>query len=214
MNRTAIEWTDFSWNPVTGCRRGCKYCYARGAARRFGKTFEPELHPDRLDQPQRRKAPAKIFVCSMADLFGPWVPNDWIFSVIDAASRARRHTFQFLTKYPERLADFAFPKNAWVGVSATNFADSDRAAIAMRRIKATVKFMSAEPMLGHVGIFHSWRPDWLIIGRQTGPGPQPAPPEGAVEHLTLSADTFGVPVFHKPSLGDGFDRRDFPEVLP
>lgn len=210
MNPTGIEWTDFSWNPVTGCLRGCPYCYAKPLAERWGRSFEPAFHRDRLDDPGKRRKPAKIFVCSMADLFGPWVPDSWILDVIGVAARAHHHTFQFLTKYPERLKLFAFPANAWVGTTVTNSIDSNGAAFAMSEVRATVRFASVEPLLGYAQVWvEDWIPDWLIIGRQTGPGAAP-PPVDAAENLTAAADELGIPVFHKPSLGDGFDRRDFP----
>lgn len=210
MNRTPIEWTDFTWNPVTGCLRDCPYCYAKRIYHRFKRSFSPALHPARRDDPLKRKKPARIFVCSTADLFGPWVPDSWILDVVETAARARQHTFQFLTKYPARLKAFAFPSNAWVGTTVTDAGSAAVAAVAMRDVRATVRFASVEPMLGRAHIYRDlWIPDWIIIGRQTGPGAKP-PPRGAAEELTAAAESLGVPVFHKPGLGAGFARRDFP----
>ena len=89
MNRTKIEWCDYTWNPVTGCRTGCWYCYADRMATRFHRSFEPAFHPERLNEPLRVTTPAKIFVCSTADLFGPWVDPEWqrrVFQVCAAAA--------------------------------------------------------------------------------------------------------------------------------
>ena len=143
MQKSNIEWCDSTWNPVTGCKHGCEYCYARRIAARFGgydssdgsvtthnplpraelhqpltitrqngKTvnspfpfgFEPTLHRYRLDEPQHRREPQTIFVCSMADLFGPWVPTRWIVEVLDACEAAPQHRYMFLTKNPQRYA--------------------------------------------------------------------------------------------------------------
>lgn len=125
MNETKIDWAEMSWNPVTGCRHGCPYCYARRTAHRFDARledhaavgglhvleerikgtpypygFEPTLHRYRLDQPERKKEGRTVFVCSMADLFGRWVPTAWIRDVLDACQRAPQHRYLFLTKTP------------------------------------------------------------------------------------------------------------------
>ena len=95
MQKTKIEWCDMTWNPVTGCKLGCPYCYAAKLARRFGKSFEPEFHSERLAQPAQIKKPQNIFVCSMADLFGEWVPDEWIKAVFDACAAAPQHRYLF-----------------------------------------------------------------------------------------------------------------------
>jgi protein gp37 len=210
MNRTKIEWTDWTWNPVTGCLHGCPYCYARRIAARFGKTpeekeYQPLFHPERLDKPLRVKKPSKIFVCSMADLLGDWVPDSWIRDVITAVRFASQHTFQFLTKNPKRYKRFNWPPNAWLGATVVN-----QAAMPPARICDCYRicFLSIEPMLGPIQL--TWKPDWLIIGAQTGPGAKP-PERQWVEDLTTQAAGLGVAVFHKPNLGPGFDLREFPE---
>ena len=127
MNRTRIEWTDFTWNPVTGCLHDCDYCYARKLTVRFPANFPsgfaPAFHPERLGQPCRVKRSSRVFVCSMADLFGAWVPDDWIGAVFDAVRSCPRHTFQFLTKNPARYASLDLPANAWYGTTV------DRASV-------------------------------------------------------------------------------------
>ena len=209
MNRTKIEWTDFTWNPVTGCKHGCPYCYARAVSKRFGRSFEPRLHSKRLRQPERRREPVKIFVCSMADLFGDWVPQVWIRAVLEIVHRCPRHTFQFLTKNPARLQEFnPWPANCWVGVTTDTEERFEEALEALPRVEAPVRYISAEPLL-----FEPYRMskivDLVIIGAQTGPGARPVS-ENAVERLTIMSQRLGIPVFHKSNLGELARYKDFP----
>ena len=127
MNKTRIEWCDSTWNPVTGCKHGCPYCYARRVAGRFGEAqratgdhhifqappgstrypygYHPTFHRYRLDEPAHKTKGQTIFVCSMADLFGPWVPIRWIVEVLDACRKAPQHRYLFLTKHPKRYIE-------------------------------------------------------------------------------------------------------------
>ncbi|NIV31244.1 MAG: DUF5131 family protein [Anaerolineae bacterium] len=212
MNRTKIGWTDYSWSPVTGCLHSCPYCYARRIARRFGcddkaRRFEPKFHPHRLREPALLKKPARIFVCSMADLMGDWVPYEWIYRVRDVMWACPHHTFQLLTKNPGRYRDH-WPENAWLGATVTDETSAFEAAYQMQRLEGTT-FMSAEPLLGYITLPDCWTPDWIIIGPMTGQGATP-PPDGAIQHLTDQAVAKGVPVFHKQACGEGFDRREWP----
>jgi protein gp37 len=152
MNKTKIDWATMSWNPVTGCRHGCPYCYARRTARRFDAGcvdptplpgglhvltekikatpypygFEPTMHRYRLNQPERQEEPQTVFVCSMADLFGRWVPTSWIVEVLDACRRAPQHRYLFLTKNPARyleldhMALLPHESNFWYGSTVAN----------------------------------------------------------------------------------------------
>jgi protein gp37 len=200
-----------SWNPVTGCLHGCEYCYARRIYQRFGRSFKPAFHPERLDQPMRRRKPSRIFVCSVADLFGTWVPQEWIDQVLAVVRQCPRHTFQFLTKAPGRLSGQDWPGNAWVGCTATNQAMWDEAAESLRSVQASVRFISAEPMLEPIVAAANWMPEWLIIGAQTGPGGK-QPCRGWVGRLTVQAHAFGSAVFYKPNLiGWKSPPREFPE---
>lgn len=217
MNPTKIEWATHTWNPVTGCRHGCPYCYARRIARRFGKTaaaraFEPEFHPERLGQPLKRHKPARIFVCSQADLFGRWVPADWIRAVVDVARQAPQHTFVFLTKAPMRLLLPDFPDNCWVGVSTPTQQALNRAAWLLPEVKASVRFVSAEPLLEPLSLrAAAFRLHWLIIGAETGPG-APPPPRRLAADLAHQADEQGVPVFLKDNIEPVFPEpcREYP----
>lgn len=224
MNKTKIEWTDYTWNPVTGCwgpggtaekPKRCSYCYAERVAQRFNndrmnprgprkEPFPPEFHFYRLDQPHKVKKPAKIFVCSMADLFGDWVPDRWIRDIINVVLNCPHHTFQFLTKNPKRLKDFnSWPSNCWIGITVTNQADADGRLPWLLQADAPVKFVSHEPLLSgldreSLGAYRG-QIDWAIIGAMTGPGavkPQPEWVQGLIDQYRAA----GVPVFLKDNL--------------
>lgn len=196
-----ISWTDYTWSPVTGCLRGCPYCYARRTYERFGMSFEPTLHEKRLAEPAKVKAPSKVFVCSVADLFGPWINDDWIGAVLDAAERAPWHTYQFLTKYPENLKDWRFEGYEWVGATVTDQDTADKALAELSRVEAGVRFLSAEPLMGPIRLLDTDAPtiDWLIIGAMTGPGATPPKPEW-VQGLIDQARAAGIPVWLKENL--------------
>ena len=210
MNKTKIEWTDFSWNPVTGCHHGCEYCYARALANRIGYGFGPRFWPNRLHDPLKIKRCSKIFVSSMGDLFGEWVPQEWINAVLDIVRQAPRHSFQFLTKNPERLSSQEWRTNAWVGASAVTQAMADRAIVALSNVRASVRFLSCEPLhemidLGDICL------DWLIIGAQTGPAAF-QPERKWVDRLLDFAAERHTPVFLKPNLRGYATRREFPPL--
>ncbi len=215
MNNTRIEWTDYTWNPITGCRRGCAYCYARAMYRRFGRSFEPTFHPDRLEQPVRHRRPARIFVCSVADILGAGVSREWREAVIDVMRRTPRHTYQLLTTTPGRYAEHDWPRNAWLGATATDQRqwDAARAALAPLEGAGRVAYISAEPLLGPIAP-GGWMPSWLIIGAQTGPGGR-QPEEAWVEKLERDAAPHDVPIFHKPNLAiRPAPRHEFPIARP
>jgi protein gp37 len=156
-DRTGIAWTDATWNPVTGCTKvspGCAHCYAETLSKRFGRSFEVTLHPERLDEPLHWRKPRRVFVCSMADLFHEQVPDEFILGAMGIMAGAPRHTFQVLTKRPERVAPIArrmgpwWPlPNVWLGTSIENDRWVGRADI-LRQTPAAVRFISAEPLLG------------------------------------------------------------------
>lgn len=171
MNKTRIEWTDYTWNPVTGCwgpggtaekPNRCPYCYAVGVAERFyvtpgdmvsqGDPFAPTFHPERLDQPSKVKKPSRIFVGSMTDLFGDWVPSQWILTVLEVADKNPHHVFQFLTKNPKRLSQWNgyWPPNCWVGTTVTNQFDADERLPELLKVDAAVRFVSHEPLLSKI----------------------------------------------------------------
>lgn len=186
---SAIEWTDATWNPVTGCTKvspGCKYCYAERLTKRFGRQRFTDvlLHPDRLELPLRWRAPRMIFVNSMSDLFHERVPLEFIDRVFDVIQRAPQHTFQVLTKRPDRLllwhrgavADRAarlVPPNAWLGVSVESKTYAWRVD-RLRAMDAAVRFVSAEPLLGPLADLDLRGIAWVITGGESGGAPSRA----------------------------------------
>lgn len=287
MNRSKIEWCDYTWNPVTGCLHGCDYCYARRIAHRFSRGtgkgvnpsayyvpdlgiyvgdaendslnentnihvlkypmydewvvkegeynycydpfpygFEPTFHKYRLDEPKKIKKPARIFVCSMADLFGDWIPDEWILEVLKVVEKCPQHTFFFLTKNPSKYYSFKFPDNAWVGASAVNRPDekvqymddgsfivttahciADTMAFLLR------SFLSIEPLLNDVAADIDFDfIDWVIVGAQTGPGAVPPKPEW-VQKIIDACRAVGVPIFLKNNLKWPEKIQEYPEGL-
>ncbi len=181
-DRTAIEWTDATWNPVTGCSKvspGCAHCYAETLAERFRGTrghpyeqgFDLRLWPDRLEMPLKWSRPRTIFVNSMSDLFHELIPETYVGAVFDVMRRAPWHQFQVLTKRHERLASLAhklpWPNNIWMGVSIENRRFVQRADF-LRQVPAAVRFISAEPLLGPLEGLRLNGIDWLIAGGESG----------------------------------------------
>lgn len=181
-DRSAIEWTQATWNPVTGCDKvspGCAHCYAETFAERwrgipghpYEQGFDLKLWPQRLDQPLRWKRSRLIFVNSMSDLFHERVPNAFIREVFDVMGRASQHTFQILTKRHERLAELAptlpWHSNVWMGVSIENRRFVHRADY-LRQVDSAVRFISAEPLLGPLTGLNLDGIDWLIAGGESG----------------------------------------------
>ncbi len=182
-----IEWTDSTWNPVTGCTKisqGCKHCYALRFAERFRgvrghpyeQGFDIRLWPDRLELPLSWKTPHRIFVNSMSDLFHEQVPLDFVRKVFETMRRARWHTFQVLTKRADRLLELSssleWPSNVWMGVSVER-SDYAWRIDRLRRTGAAVKFLSLEPLIGPLDNLDLKGIDWVIVGGESGPGARP-----------------------------------------
>ncbi len=170
----SIEWARQSTNPVTGCLHNCPYCYARDMADRFYKQgFTPSIIPARLSAPANTTVPEiaktdvgfkNIFVCSMADLFGKWVPEEWIAAVLEQVrSNPQWSFFLFLTKFPQRMAEFEYPDNAWLGTTVDTQARVKIAEKAMAKVKASVRWVSVEPMLEEIYLDCDCF-DWVVIG--------------------------------------------------
>jgi len=215
FNRTNdnIEWAKWSWNPVTGCKHACPYCYAEYIANRFFKEkFEPTYRPERLSAPVNTPFPEEasktdigeknVFVCSMADLFGEWVPNEWINAVLESVTNNPKWNFLFLTKNPKRLLDFAFPKNAWVGTTVDIQSRVGVAEDVFKQIDASVKFLSCEPMLEELTFSDISMFDWVIIGGSSGNHRTPAsqPEWKWVEKLLNQIRGANIRVYFKPNL--------------
>ena len=250
-SKTAIEWCDATWNPVTGCLHGCEYCYARRIAERFAgggygiengmfvakykedafqppfvldneqmtKTkdnwyrkapypfgFQPTFHRYRLDKPKHWTKPRTIFVCSMADLFGEWVPDSWIAEVFKACEAAPQHRYLFLTKNPGRYIQIAekdmLPRKHWYGYTATKENELWRFHHA-NECPCINLFVSIEPILGPIqACFSTHCPaDWIIIGAETGNRKGKIEPEEAwIDYIVSECSYSGRPVFMKNSL--------------
>lgn len=232
MNKTDIDWTDFSLNVITGCAgpnndgRHCSGCYAKslahGRLRRFylanrtyvvgdpSDPFAPRFWPKRLEQPARLKKPSKIFICSMGELFNPNLPDSWLRAVFAMIRANPRHTFQLLTHQPRQLRRFSpFPPNAWVGVSASTNAEAVNASAHLYHIDAKVRFLSLEPLLSHIDGNTIFGLDWVIVGAQTGPGAQPPKTEW-VHDIASTANRYDVPLFLKKNLHLNPPRQEWP----
>jgi protein gp37 len=207
---SGIEWTESTWNPVTGCDKispGCKYCYAERMAKRLQAMAQPNyrngfkltLQPRMLELPLQWKKPQTIFVNSMSDLFHVDVPLDYIRRVFDIMGRAHWHRFQVLTKRADRLAELSsaidWPENVWMGVSVENADYIDRVD-ALRATGAKVKFLSLEPLLGPLPNLTLTGIDWVIVGGESGPRARPMAPEWATDIRDQCAKA-GVAFFFK-----------------
>lgn len=185
--KSTIEWTEMTWNPVTGCTKvseGCRHCYAERMAlrlramgnRRYVTGFGVTLHEDLVDLPRHLRQPRLIFVNSMSDLFHEDVPDEFIGRVFETMVACPQHTFQVLTKRSRRLRDMAsqlpWPKNVWVGVSVEDqrvFGRIDD----LRQVPATLRFLSCEPLLGPMDGLDLEGIAWVIVGGESGPGARP-----------------------------------------
>ena len=209
-SHSSIEWTESSWNPLTGCTKvgpGCQHCYAERMAlrlqamgqRNYANGFKLTMHEHMLELPLSWKKPRMVFVNSMSDLFHEDVPVEFIHRVFDVMSRASWHTFQLLTKRSERLLELDpeidWPSNVWMGVSVEN-QDYTFRIEHLRQTSACVKFLSIEPLLGPLHTLDLEGIDWVIVGGESGPGARPMDEEWAVEirDQCLEAD---VPFFFK-----------------
>lgn len=265
MNKSGIEWCDHTWNPITGCRHNCYYCYARTMTARFagdirlnkmakqdyrmvpaadggtdvyvldkamlnetGKPlvypfgFEPTFHRYRMNVPGKLKMGNNIFVGAMSDIFGSWVPFDWIKEIFDVCITNSIHNYLFLTKNPSRYIEYGVPtgfNNFWYGTTVTRGEEMIRCSYLPEDCKT---FVSIEPILGDL-----WpeennillrRVNWIILGAETGRRKDKVIPEGDwIRRIVLIADANGIPVFMKnslmPIIGEENMRREFPEQL-
>ena len=220
MNRTKIEWTDYTWNPITGCDQvGCplgKNCYAYMMAQRLrgrygypkDDPFKVTFHPNRLHEPLQVKKPSKIFVGSMAEMYCCDVKYGWLELVFGVMRRCPQHTFQSLTKQPQNAIP-TLPHNLWFGTSVTGLADEWR----INRVKDTyaeIHFISFEPLLGPIDFEgHSLDDiEWVIIGKLTGR--KRFFDMKWVMEISAECSKLGIPVFLKNNLGLQNPRQEFP----
>ena len=213
-DKSAIEWTDATWNPVTGCTkitRGCDNCYAERIAERFRGTpghpfengFDLTLRPERVSQPLSWKRPRMIFVNSMSDLFHKDIPTDFIDRVFDTMEQAEHHVFQVLTKRSSLMRDYLrgrygsklAPRHIWCGVSV----EDHRATARIRHLQEApiaTRFLSIEPLLGPVGGIDIGGISWVIVGGESGPSARPLNPEWVLEVRNL-CEHKEIPFFFK-----------------
>lgn len=205
-----IEWTQMTWNPVTGCTKvsqGCKHCYAERMSKRlkamgterYRNGFRVTLHEDLVDLPHRWRQPKLVFVNSMSDLFHQDVPLDFIQRVFATIVACPQHTFQVLTKRSERLREVAdslpWPENVWMGVSVENEAVTHR-VIDLQAVGAQVRFLSVEPFIGPIDDLPLAGIHWVIVGGESGPGARAMKSEW-VESVHRQCENAGVAFFFK-----------------
>lgn len=248
MEKTKIDWCDSTWNPVTGCLHGCEYCYARRIAERFGDKksqkginheleepkhyledgkiraypfgFDPTLHRYRLVEYEGKKG-RNVFVCSMADLFGAWVPDEWIKEVFEACKQAPQHNYLFLTKNPGRYIELEkdrrlpWADNFWFGSSVTKLHDK----YTWFTEKKFHWFLSVEPILEDLGQMdeETPKPEWVIVGAETGQRKDKVAPDRKwIESLLIECRKYGIPIFMKSSLAEIWGEpliQEFPEQM-
>ena len=210
MKTTKIEWTDKTWNPITGCSKisaGCINCYAEVMARRlqamgqdkYLNGFKLTLHKEVLGQPLQWKKPHTIFVCSMSDLFHKDVPDEFINKVISVIKLTPQHRYQLLTKRADRMAEYfknhAIPDNVWLGVTVENQSAKDRIEF-LRDLDATVRFLSCEPLLENLGKLNLTNIDWVIVGGESGVSARPMKEEWVLS-IKEQAENQGSTFFFK-----------------
>jgi len=210
MRTTKIEWTDKTWNPVTGCTKlstGCKNCYAEIMANRlnamgvgkYTNKFTPTVHADVLDEPLRWKQPHTVFVCSMADLFHEAVPFEFVDKVMDTIQQSEHHRYQILTKRAERMAEYFsqadIPQNVWLGVTVESPTEKFRMD-SLRGLQSAIRFISCEPLVEDLGELDLTDIDWVIVGGESGLKARPMKPEW-VHSILHQTEEQGAAFFFK-----------------
>ena len=209
-NKSSIEWTESTWNPITGCSKispGCKNCYAERMAKRlqrigierYKNAFELTMHPEVLEIPLSWKTPKVIFVNSMSDLFHENVPLNFIQNTFKVMREAHWHTFQILTKRSKRLKKFAplieWPDNVWMGVSVESQKYVHRIDD-LRSVPSAVRFLSVEPLISKVNKMNLKGIDWVIVGGESGPKARKLEQEWVI-HIKDICEKYSVPFFFK-----------------
>ena len=210
MRTTKIEWTERTWNPVTGCTKlseGCAHCYAEVMSRRlcamgnpkYANGFKSTIHHEALKEPFNWKKPSTIFVCSMSDLFHKDVPFEFIDKVFRVIEETPQHNYQILTKRAERMAEYFetrnIPHNAWIGVTVENKETKYRIDH-IRHLDATIKILSCEPLLGDLEELNLNGINWIIVGGESGSQARPMKEEWAL-NIKKQADVSNIPFFFK-----------------
>ncbi len=207
---TKIEWTDKTWNPITGCTQissGCMNCYAKTMSgrlkamgvKKYTDGFSLRLHEDILEEPVKWKKPHNVFVCSMSDLFHERVPDLFIEKVLTTIEITPHHNYQLLTKRAERMQHFfssrKIPKNVWLGVTVEAQSTKNRIDC-LRSLDASIKFLSCEPLLENLESMNLSGIDWVIVGGESGPKARPMEPDWVMS-IKEQAESNGVAFFFK-----------------
>ena len=210
MKATKIEWTDRTWNPITGCTKfsaGCAHCYAEIMARRlkamgnpkYGNGFQVTMHPEALTEPLLWKKPHNIFVCSMSDIFHKDVPFEFIDQIMQTIAQTPQHSYQILTKRAERMNEYFsthfIPQNVWLGVTVETNNVKQRIDY-LRNIPATVRFLSCEPLLENLGEINLQNINWVIVGGESGNQARPMKEEWVL-NIKEQVDKSGAAFFFK-----------------
>ncbi len=206
-----IEWTESTWNPITGCTKisaGCINCYAERMAKRlramgqqrYRDGFKVTLQTEALEEPYKWKKPRIVFVNSMSDLFHEEIPLEFVQDVFTVMNENKRHTFQVLTKRSERLRELAplleWSQNIWIGVTIENNDYVDRADD-LRKVEAAIRFLSLEPLLGPVPDLEFDGIDWVIVGGESGPGARPMEEKWVLDIKKKCENEHNIPFFFK-----------------
>ena len=210
MSTTKIEWTDKTWNPITGCTKhssGCRHCYAEVMARRlramglekYSNGFQLTMHQELIDEPLLWKKPHNIFVCSMSDIFHEHVPFLFVERIMETIRQTPHHRYQILTKRAERMREYfryrTVPQNVWLGVTVED-QDNKFRIDCLRDIKASVRFLSCEPLLEDLGQLDLNGIDWVIVGGESGPKARPMKEEWVMS-IKQQVDKAGASFFFK-----------------
>jgi protein gp37 len=218
----SIGWAKWSWNPITGCRHDCPYCYARDFAERFYEQgFEPTLHPDRLTAPQNMTvrptddpASRNVFTGSMSDMFGNWVPEEWIEAVMASVRRSPELNFLFLTKFPQRMIDRDVPPNVWLGSTVDRQSRVKVVEYCFAQCPARTRWLSLEPLLEPLKFNRPELFTWVVIGgaSRSTQTPEWQPPFEWVIDLCQQFRATGAAIYFKDNLGIEGSRvpREFP----
>lgn len=236
MNKTKIEWTQITWNPITGCSKiseGCQHCYAERMSKRLKSMnnkryingFDVSIHRDLFEEPLKWKTSKIVFVNSMSDIFHEMLPDNVILELFKVMNKAQQHIFQVLTKRPERLKSLAdkisWTDNIWMGVTVENQKNINRIDI-LRGTKAKIKFISFEPLLNEISNLNLENIDWAIVGGESGPGAREMKKEWVL-NLKEQCKKYNVKFFFKQWGGvnkkkngrllDGKEYNEMPNII-
>ena len=221
MNKTKIEWTDCTLNAIVGCTRGCAYCYARGQAKRQRQNCErcyqfiPHPHLERLERITPRQKPKKIFIDSMWDWNSEGVRGEWLEPILEKIRKCPQHTFQVLSKRPEKYDRFEFPENVWIGTSIATTADCHRVVDLSNLNSKNIKFVSVEPIHEKIDFWFSKEVvDWMIVGAETGRRKDKVIPQPEwICSLIDNARAEKIPLFIKDSIHWSERIQEYPQGL-